>query len=326
MTAIEIQAPGGPDVLVPVARPRPRIEPGCVLIKVAAAGVNRPDVLQRQGHYPPPPGVSDIPGLEVSGTIAEVGEGVSSWMPGDRVCALVAGGGYAEYCLAPAPQCLPVPAGVDLVHAAGIPETTFTVWTNVFERGHLESGETMLIHGGASGIGTTAIQIARARGARVFTTAGSAEKCAACESLGAELAINYRETDFVAAIRERTNGAGVNLVVDIIGGDYLNRNLGCLSMDGRLVQVGVQGGSRAQVDLRPVLQRRLTITGSTLRPRSVEEKGAIAAAVRQHVWPMFESQVVRVLVHATFPLAKAAEAHRIMEASAHIGKLILQAQ
>ena len=323
MIAIEIRQPGEPDVLTAVERPRPSIGPEDVLIKVAAAGVNRPDVMQRQGRYPPPPGASDIPGLEVSGAIEEAGSNVHDLRIGDRVCALVSGGGYAEYCAAPAPQCLPIPRGVDLIHAAAIPETTFTVWTNMVERGQLTRGEAVLIHGGSSGIGTSAIQIAKALGARVFATAGSAEKCAACEALGAERAINYRETDFVAAVREATGGSGVNLVVDMVGGDYLQRNIESLAMDGRLVQIGQLGGPKAQINMIPVLQRRLTITGSTLRARTVAQKAAIAQAVRQHVWPLFESGDVRVIVHATFPLRHAAEAHRVMESSAHIGKLVL---
>ena len=323
MLAIEIRTPGGPEVLTPVERPRPVAGPEEVLIRVAAAGVNRPDVMQRQGRYPPPPGASDIPGLEVAGTIEEVGTAVHEWRIGDRVCALVSGGGYAEYCTAPAAQCLPIPRGLDLIQAAGIPETTFTVWTNVFERGRLVRGESILIHGGSSGIGTTAIQLAKASGGRVFATAGSAEKCAACVALGAERAINYKEVDFTAAVREATNGRGVDLILDMVGGDYLQRNLDTLATDGRLVEIGVLGGVRAEINVMPVLQRRLTITGSTLRARSVAEKGAIARAVHAVVWPLLESGAVRVLVHATFPLRDAAEAHRVMESSAHVGKLIL---
>ena len=323
MIGIEITQAGGPEVLVPVERRKPIIGEGDVLIKVAAAGVNRPDVMQRQGRYPPPPGASDIPGLEVAGTIELVGSQVSGWRMGDAVCALVAGGGYAEYCAAPAPQCLPIPRGMDFIHAAGIPETTFTVWTNVFERGRLVKGETVLIHGGSSGIGTTAIQLAKAFGARVLTTAGSAEKCAACESLGADHAIDYRQTDFVDEVRRLTGGAGVNLVLDIVGGDYVTRNLEVLAMEGRLVQIGVMGGPKAQLNMMPILQRRLTVTGSTLRARSVAEKGAIASAVHEHVWPLYESGSLQVIVHETFPLERAADAHRVMDASTHIGKLIL---
>jgi putative PIG3 family NAD(P)H quinone oxidoreductase len=323
MIAIEIREPGGPEVLVPVERRKPIIGEGDVLIKVAAAGVNRPDVMQRKGNYPPPPGASDIPGLEVAGTIEVVGTQAGPWRIGDTVCALVSGGGYAEYCAAPAPQCLPIPRGMDLVHAAAVPETTFTVWTNLFDRGRLVAGESVLLHGGASGIGTTAIQLARAHGARVFATAGSADKCAACEALGAERAFNYREVDFVAAVKEATGGQGVNVVLDIIGGDYLQRNLDVLAVDGRLVQIGVMSGPKAQINIMPVLQRRLWITGSTLRPRSIAEKGALARAVHEHVWPLFESGAVSVRVHATFPLREAAAAHRVMDASEHIGKLVL---
>jgi putative PIG3 family NAD(P)H quinone oxidoreductase len=323
MIAIEIREPGGPDVLTPVERPQPTIGAGDVLIKVAAAGVNRPDVMQRQGNYPPPPGASDIPGLEIAGTIVSSGADVREWRVGDQVCALVSGGGYAEYCAAPAPQCLPIPRGMDLTHAAAVPETFFTVWTNVFERGRLKRGETILVHGGSSGIGTTAIQLARAFGARVFATAGTSEKCAACEDLGADRAINYREVDFVAAVREATLGRGVNLILDMVGGEYLQRNIEALALDGRLVQIGLLGGATAQVDMFSVLRRRLTITGSTLRARSVAEKAAIAQAVHEHVWPLLESGAIRPLIHATFPLRRVAEAHRVMESSAHTGKLVL---
>jgi putative PIG3 family NAD(P)H quinone oxidoreductase len=323
MKVIEIRAPGGPEVLVPVERSRPSPAAGEVLIRVAAAGVNRPDVMQRRGLYPPPPGASDIPGLEVAGTIEESGSDVHEWRSGDRVCALVSGGGYAEYCVAPAPQCLPVPGGMDLVSAAAIPEAFFTVWTNVFERGRLQAGESLLVHGGSSGIGTTAIQLARARGARVFATAGSSEKCAACERLGAERAINYHDSDFVAVIKELTANRGVDVILDMVGGEYLPRNLDALAVDGRLVQIALIGGARAQINLGIVLQRRLTITGSTLRPRSVAEKGAIATALREHVWPLLESQQVKPEIYRVFSLEEAAAAHRLMESSAHIGKLVL---
>ena len=326
MLAIEIREPGPPDVLVPVERQRPAPRPGEVLIRVAAAGVNRPDVMQRLGKYPPPPGASDIPGLEVAGAVEIVGDDVRAWRSGDRICALVAGGGYAEYCVAPAPQCLPVPRGMDPIAAAAIPETFFTVWTNVFERGRLKAGESLLVHGGASGIGTTAIQLARAFGARVFATAGSSEKCAACERLGAERAINYRDTDFVAAVREATGGRGVDVILDMVGGDYLARNVDLLPLDGRLVQIGTLGGPKAQINMVPVLQRRLTITGSTLRARSIAEKGAIARALSEQVWPLLESGMVAPVIHAVFPLRAAAEAHRTMEADTHIGKLVLQVQ
>lgn len=311
---------------MPVERPRPVPGPGDVLIRVAAAGVNRPDVMQRSGKYPPPPGASDIPGLEVAGIVEGVGREVSGWQAGDRVCALVSGGGYAEYCVAPAPQCLPTPAGMTFVGAAALPETFFTVWTNVFERGRLIAGESALIHGGSSGIGTTAIQLARAFGARVFATAGSAEKCAACERLGAERAINYREADFVAAVRNLTAGLGVDVILDMVGGDYVARNLDALAVDGRLVQIAMMAGAKAQISLVPVLQRRLTLTGSTLRPRSVAEKGAIARALREHVWPLLEAGEVAPVVFRTFPLRDAAAAHRLMESSEHIGKLVLEVE
>lgn len=323
MIAIEITEPGGPEVLQPVERAMPLPDPGEVLIRVIAAGVNRPDVMQRKGAYPPPPGASDVPGLEVAGIVETPGAGVTEWRGGDAVCALVTGGGYAEYCVAPAPQCLPVPRGLSMTDAAAIPEAFFTVWTNVFERGALEAGESALFHGGSSGIGTTAIQLAAARGARVFATAGSDEKCRACEQLGADKAINYRTEDFVSVVKDLTDGQGVNLVLDIMGGDYLDRNLRALALDGRLVQIGLMGGSEATLDLRRVLGRRLTITGSTLRPRSEEEKGAIADALRREVWPLLESGRVRPIVYRTFPLHQAAEAHRLMESSEHIGKIVL---
>jgi len=323
MIAIEITRPGGPDVLVAAERPVPSAGPGDVLIQVAAAGVNRPDVMQRMGQYPPPPGASDIPGLEVAGTIVEVGADAGVWRPGDRVCALVAGGGYAEYCVAPALQCLPVPRDMDVVHAAAIPETFFTVWVNLFERGRLQAGESVLIHGGSSGIGTTAIQLARARGSRVFATAGTADKCAACERLGAERAFNYHETDFVAATREATGGRGVDVVLDMVGGDYLPRNLDVLATEGRLVQIAVLGGVKATLNLITMMQRRLTLTGSTLRARPVADKGTIAAHLHANVWPLLDAGSVHHVIHATFPLARAADAHRVMESGVHIGKLVL---
>ena len=324
MICIEIASPGGPNVLRTVERPDPVPGPGEVLIRVAAAGVNRPDVMQRRGAYPPPPGASDIPGLEVAGTIAALGTGVDGWSIGDRVCALMAGGGYATMATAPAPQCLPVPPPLDFVAAAALPETFFTVWSNVFDRGALRAGETALFHGGSSGIGTTAIQIASARGARVFATAGSDEKCEACEALGAHRAINYRRADFVDAVRVLTDGRGVDLVLDIVGGPYVARNLAVLATDGRLVQIGLMGGeSTAAVDFRRVLGRRLTITGSTLRPRTVEEKGHIAAALRREIWPLIERGVVAPVIYRTFPLADAAAAHRLMESGEHIGKIVL---
>lgn len=324
MRCIEIAGPGGPEVLTLVERPDPIPGPGEVRIRVAAAGVNRPDVLQRLGLYPPPPDASDIPGLEVAGTIDVVGEDVGSWLAGDEVCALVSGGGYATLCVAPAPQCLPVPTGLDLVAAAAIPETLFTVWTNLFERGRLTAGESVLIHGGASGIGTAAIQVAAARGARVLATAGTDEKCRACERLGAAIGINYRSVDFVDIVRTQTDGRGVDVVLDMVGGSYVARNLAVLAMDGRLVQIGFMAGEPvASVDFRRVLGGRLTITGSTLRSRSVDEKGRIAGALQREVWPLLASGAVRPVVARTFPLAAAGEAHRVLESGAHIGKIVL---
>jgi putative PIG3 family NAD(P)H quinone oxidoreductase len=326
MICIEISAPGDPGVLVAVERPDPTPGPGEILIQVAAAGVNRPDVMQRRGMYPPPKGASDIPGLEVAGTVATVGPGVDGWRVGDPVCALVSGGGYATLCVAPAPQCLPVPAPLDAVAAAAVPETFFTVWSNVFDRGHLVAGEAALFHGGSGGIGTTAIQLAAARGGRVFATAGSDEKCRACERLGAHHAVNYRRFDFVQVIRELTHDRGVDLVLDIIGGSYVPRNLSVLAVDGRLVQIGLMAGEpTASIDLRRVLGRRLTITGSTLRPRTVEEKGQIAAVLRREVWPLIERGAVHPVIYRTFPLAEAASAHRLMESNEHVGKIVLVA-
>lgn len=323
MRAIEITRPGGPEVLAPAERPDPSPGRGEVLIEVRAAGVNRPDLMQRQGRYPPPPGASEIPGLEVAGPVVALGQGVADFRSGDEVCALVAGGGYAELCAAPAPQCLPVPAGLDLIAAAAIPETFFTVWTNLFDTGKFARGETLLVHGGSSGIGTTAIQMARAFGARVLATAGSPEKCVACERLGAERAINYRAGDFVAIVREATGGRGADVILDMVGGDYVQRNLEALAPRGRLVQIGLQGGFTAAINLLPILQRRLVITGSTLRARSVDEKGAIARALREHVWPLLERGAVRPVIYATFPLSQAANAHRLMESGEHIGKIVL---
>jgi NADPH2:quinone reductase len=323
MTAVEITEPGGPEVLRPVTRPTPAPGPREVLIAVTAAGVNRPDILQRQGKYAPPPGASDIPGLEVAGRVAACGNDVREWKEGDEVCALVAGGGYAEYCAAPVPQCLPVPKGLDFVQAAALPETVFTVWTNVFERGRLSAGETLLVHGGASGIGTTAIQMARARGVRVFATAGTREKCAACERLGAERAIDYAREDFAAVVGEMTAGRGVDVILDMVGGDYLPRNLASLALEGRLVQIAFLKGPRAEIDLMALMHRRLTLTGSTLRVRSIEEKGRIARAVHENVWPLIEKGEVRPVLHATFPLAAAAEAHRVLESGTHVGKIVL---
>jgi len=297
--------------------PAPQPGPEEVLIRVAAAGVNRPDVLQRKGAYPPPSGASPILGMEVAGEVASIGPNVNRWRAGDRVCALVAGGGYAEYCIAPALQCLPVPRGLTMVEAAAIPETFFTVWTNVFDRGRLKAGERILIHGGSSGIGTAAIQLARAFGAQVIVTAGSRAKCEACLQLGAHQAINYREQDFVAAAGK------VDVILDMVGALYFERNLSCLATDGRLVQIAVQSGSKVQLDLVPVMQRRIYITGSTLRPRTAAQKGAIAAELESQVWPLLESGQVKPIVYRTFPLAEAAAAHALMESSEHIGKIVL---
>ena len=328
MLAVKISEPGGPEVLKPVERPQPVPGPGEVLVRVAAAGVNRPDILQRLGRYPPPPGAPpDIPGLEIAGVIAALGppvDGVGSrWNVGDAVCALVSGGGYAEYCAVPAPQCLPVPGALDFTLAAALPETYFTIWTNLFQRARLQSGETVLVHGGSSGIGTTAIQLARAAGATVYATAGSREKCAACERLGAAHAINYRTIDFVQAVSELTSGRGVDVILDIVGGDYLPRNLDCLALEGRLVQIGLLGGATSSINLSTLMRKRLTLTGSTLRIRSVAEKGAIAAELEQHVWPLVAAGQVTPIVHGTLPLTQAAEAHRLLEAGAVIGKLVL---
>ena len=326
MRAIEISAPGGPEVLRVTQRPVPIPAANEVLIEVAAAGVNRPDVLQRKGGYPPPPGASDIPGLEVAGTIVATGAGANTWKIGDRVCALVTGGGYAEYVAAPAPQCLPIPRGLTLVEAAGLPETFFTVWVNVFERAGLKGSETLLIQGGSSGIGVTAIQMARAFGHRVFVTAGSAEKCTACEKLGASRAINYRTEDFVAVVKELTGGKGVDVILDMVGGDYVPRELTCLADDGRLSLIAFLGGTRATIDMTDILRRRLTITGSTLRARSVEVKKAIARSLEQKVWPLIEGGKIKPVIYRTFRLEEASAAHALMESSAHVGKIILEAR
>lgn len=324
MRAVAIERPGGPDVLQMVRLPVPEPGPGEVLVAVAAAGVNRPDLLQRQGHYPPPPGASPLPGLEVAGHVERVGPGVARWRPGDTVCALVAGGGYAERCVVPEPQCLPVPRGLSFVEAAALPEACFTVWTNVFERGGLRPGEWLLVHGGASGIGTTAIQMARALGAVVLATAGTDEKCAACERMGARVAINYRTTDFRARVGELTTGRGVDVILDMVGGDYTPRNLEALAVGGRLVQIAFLKGPRVELDWRIVMRKRLVLTGSTLRPRSPEEKGAIARALEARIWPLVEEGAIRPVVHAVFALEDAAEAHRLLETGAHVGKIVLQ--
>jgi putative PIG3 family NAD(P)H quinone oxidoreductase len=323
MSAVEIREFGGPEVLSLVERPVPAPGPGEVLIDVAAAGVNRPDVFQRRGGYAPPPGASDLPGLEVAGTIVACGPEVRRWREGDEVCALLAGGGYAAYVVAPAGQCLPRPAGLSMVDAAAVPETFFTVWANVFERGALVPGESLLVHGGSSGIGTTAIQLAARQGATVYATAGSPEKCAACVALGAARAIDYRQADFVEVLREATGGRGVDVIPDMVGGDYVAKNLSLLAEDGRLVQIATLQGAKATIDVGLVMRRRLTLTGSTLRPRPVAEKARLAAALEAHVWPWLESGAFRPQVFRTFPLAEASAAHALMESSAHIGKIVL---
>lgn len=324
MRHIAMVGTGGPEVLTLAEAPVPEPGPGEVLIEVHAAGVNRPDIAQREGRYPPPPGASPILGLEVAGVIAALGPSVEGWRVGDRVCALVNGGGYAEFVTVPAPQCLPIPAGYDFIRAAAIPETFFTVWANLFERGKLARGETALIHGGTSGIGTTAIQLAREFGATIYATAGSPEKCLACLRLGAAAAIDYRAQDFVEEIKRLTDGRGVDVILDMVGGDYIPRNIRCLALDGRLVMIAFLRGSKvAEIDFLPVMTRRLTITGSTMRPRTTAQKGAIAAALLRHVWPVLEAGRCGPVIHTVFPLAEAAEAHRLMESGQHIGKIVL---
>ncbi len=323
MKAIEISQPGGPEVLVQVERPQPEPGPGEVLVKVAAAGINRPDVLQRKGHYPAPPGASDLPGLEVAGEIVAGDAAAAGLKVGDPVCALIAGGGYAEYAVVPAAQCLPVPKGLSMVEAAGLPETYFTVWSNVFDRGRLADGETLLVHGGASGIGTTAVQLARARGHKVYATVGSDERARAVEALGATLGINYKTQDYVEEIKRATDGRGVDVILDMVAGDYIERNVRCLADDGRIVIIAVLGGIKANFDAGQVLRRRLTITGSTLRARPVAFKEAIARSLREQVWPLLEQGKIKPVVHATFPLAQACDAHALMDSGQHIGKIVL---
>lgn len=323
MRVVEISQFGPPDVLRLAERPEPVAAGGEVLIDVAAAGVNRPDVIQRLGKYPPPPGASDLPGLEVAGTVAALGPGATAFAIGDEVCALVAGGGYAERVNVPQEQCLPVPRGLSMIEAAAIPETNFTVWTNVFDRGRLSRGESIMVHGGTSGIGTTAIQLARAFGATVLTTAGSDEKCEAARELGAAHAFNYKTTDWVAAAKDATEGRGVDVVLDIVGGDYMGRNLELLATEGRLVQIAFLKSPKAELDFSVMMRKRAWITGSTLRPRTPAQKGVIAAQLRAHVWPLLESRVVRPIIHQVFPLAQAADAHRLMEAGTHVGKIVL---
>jgi NADPH2:quinone reductase len=323
MRAVEITQPGKPEVLKIGTRPVPQPKAGEVLIRVAAAGVNRPDVMQRTGHYPVPPGASDIPGLELAGDIVALGEGVKDWRTGDTVTALVQGGGYAEYCTAPAPQCLPIPKGMTPVEAASLPETFFTVWSNVFDRAGLKPGESFLVQGGSSGIGVAAIQMVKAFGHTVFATAGSAEKCEACVKLGADRAINYKTDDFAAVVKEATAGKGVSVILDMVGGDYVERELKCLADDGRIAVIAFLGGTKATINLSEILRRRLTISGSGLRPRAIEFKGAIARNLREKVWPLIASGKIKAVIHKTFPLAEAAQAHALMESSQHIGKIVL---
>ena len=326
MRAIEITAPGGPEVLQPCERPQPELRPGELLIAVQASGVNRPDVLQRKGLYPMPPGVSDLPGLEVAGTVAAGSAedlAAAGLKIGDPVCALVAGGGYAEFCAAPAGQCLPVPQGLNMIEAASLPETFFTVWQNVFAIANLKAGETLLVQGGSSGIGVTAIQLAKALGAQVIVTAGSDDKCAACLVIGADHAINYRTQDFVAEVKRVTGGKGANVVLDMVAGAYVGREIECLADDGRLAIIATQGGSASQIDSGLVLRKRLAITGSTLRPRSIAYKTALAAELRAKAWPLIEAGKVKPVIHQVFPATKAADAHALMETSTHVGKIVL---
>lgn len=324
MRAIEITQPGKPDVLQLCERPVPAPKAGEVLIKVHAAGINRPDVLQRLGKYPVPPGASDLPGLEVAGEIVDGDYAAAGFQKGDMVCALVQGGGYAEYCTAPAEQCLPVPQGLSPLEAASLPETFFTVWSNVFDRARLAPGESLLVQGGTSGIGVTAIQLAAALGHRVFATAGSSEKCRACEQLGAERGIDYRSEDFAAVVKELTGGKGVDVILDMVAGDYIPREIDCLADDGRIALIALLGGAKAEIDLGQVLRRRLSISGSTLRPRPVAFKAAIARSLRERVWPLFEQGKLKPVIYKTFPLAQAAEAHALMESSTHVGKIVLE--
>jgi putative PIG3 family NAD(P)H quinone oxidoreductase len=324
MNCIEIPEPGGPEALKTTSRSVPTPAPSEVLIRVEVAGINRPDCIQRQGNYAPPPGTTDIPGLEVSGEIVAVGVDIKNWSVGDKVAALVAGGGYAEYVAAPFQQCLPIPDGLSMIEAAALPEAFFTVWTNVFERGALKKGETLMIHGGSSGIGTTAIQIASQMGARVITTAGSADKCQACADLGAERTVNYREEDFVEAAREFGDGKGVDVILDIVGGDYIAKNIKSLAPDGRLVQIAFLQGSKVDINFMSVMLKRLTFTGSTLRPQSIERKGEIAAALIENVWPLISSGKIKPVIYKTFALNQVAEGHALMESSQHIGKIMLK--
>jgi NADPH:quinone reductase len=323
MLTIDIRQPGGPEVLVPASHPIPQPAKECILIRVEAAGVNRPDVMQRRGLYPPPPDASEIPGLEIAGEVALLGEGAARFKVGEKVCALVAGGGYAEYCVVHESNALPVPQGLSMVEAAALPETFFTVWTNLFQRGKLAAGETVLIHGGSSGIGTTATMLSKAFGATVLVTVGSEEKRQACLDLGADLAINYRTQDFVEETRKFTGGKGADVVVDIVAGDYVARNYRAAAQNGRIVQIGVQNGPAKELNLMPMLAKRLTHTGSTLRSRSIAEKAQIAQELEQHVWPLLQQGKLKPLIFRTFRLEEAAEAHALMEAGTHIGKIVL---
>jgi len=323
MLSIEISQPGDADVLQPITRAKPILRSDEVLIKVAAAGINRPDVMQRKGLYPPPPEASDIPGLEVAGTVIAIGRSVTRWKNGDQVCALLNGGGYAEYCSAHEQLCLPIPQGCTAVQAAALPETYFTTWSNLFDRGKLSAGETLLIHGGASGIGTTAIQFALFAGARPIVTAGSDEKCLFCKKLGASASINYQHQDFVQAIMDLTDNQGVNVILDMIGGKYFPKNINCLGNDGRLLQIAVQDGPKSEINLLAVMLKRLTITGSTLRARDVDFKARIAIQLQQHIWPQLAKGMIKPVIHCTFPLREAAKAHKLMESSQHTGKIIL---
>jgi putative PIG3 family NAD(P)H quinone oxidoreductase len=324
MTAIGIKTPGGPEALAPEERPVPQPGPTEVLVRVKAAGVNRPDVMQRKGHYPPPPGATDIPGLEIAGDVVAVGANVTRWKIGDKICALVAGGGYAEYCVTDESNALSIPKGFSYVEAAALPETFMTVWHNVFERGALKAGESILIHGGSSGIGTTAIMLAKQFGAKVFITAGSADKCDACKKIGADVAIDYNKEDFVAVVKEATGKKGVDLILDMIGGDYVDRNFEAAAVEGRVVQIATQKGTKVTVDLRRLMLKRLTHTGSTLRARPVADKAAIAKALEAKVWPLLEAGKVKPVIDSTYPLNKASDAHARMETSLHIGKIMLE--
>lgn len=323
MRAIEIAKPGGPEVLTPAERALPQPKPHEILVKVAAAGVNRPDILQRMGLYAVPPDASDLPGLEIAGTVAAIGADVNMWKVGDAVCALTHGGGYAEYCVTPEVQALPVPKGLSMTEAASLPETFFTVYSNVFDRGALKAGEVFLVQGGSSGIGVTAIQVAAAMGHRVFATAGSDEKCAACVQLGAEKAFNYKTQDWAEELKNATDGKGVNVILDMVGGDYVPKELKSLAVDGRLVMIAFLGGMKAEIDLSVVMSKRLQITGSTLRPRTIEFKGEVAKSLRERVWPLIDAGKIKPVIYKTFPLAEAAEAHKLMETSQHIGKIVL---